>query len=104
MRHGDLAVDLVEEVREVDRSQMMPTFEQHEALSQPQLGPGVNGRGASGDHESFQIIRRSRNGRGRQGGEWEGARIPGEGRGLLGRVAVLVFLVMTGFGREPLMD
>lgn len=104
MRHGDLAVDLVEEVREVDRSQMMPTFEQHEALSQPQLGPGVNGRGASGDHESFQIIRRSRNGRGRQGGEWEGARTPGEGRGLLGRVAVLVFSVMTGFGREPLMD
>lgn len=51
---------MVEEVREVDRSQMMPTFEQHEALSQPQLGPGVNGRGASGDHESFQIIRRSR--------------------------------------------
>lgn len=104
MRHGDLAVDLVEEVREVDRSQMMPTFEQHEALSQPQLGPGVNGRGASGDHESFQIIRRSRNGRGRQGGEWEGAWTPGEGRGLLGRVAVLVFSVMTGFGREPLMD
>lgn len=59
----------MEEVREVDRSQMMPTFEQHEALSQPQLGPGVNGRGVSGDHESFQIIRRSRNGRGRQGGE-----------------------------------
>lgn len=87
MRHGDLAVDLVEEVREVDRSQMMPTFEQHEALSQPQLGPGVNGRGASGDHESFQIIRRSRNGRGRQGGEWEGARTPGEGRVLLGRGA-----------------
>lgn len=80
MRHGDLAVDLVEEVREVDRSQ-------HEALSQPQLGPGVNGRGASGDHESFQIIRRSRNGRGRQGGEWEGARTPGEGHGLLGRGA-----------------
>lgn len=40
MRHGDLAVDLVEEVREVDRSQMMPTFEQHEASSQPSLDQG----------------------------------------------------------------
>lgn len=59
MDHGDSVVDSVEEVRKVDGSQMMPTFE-HEASSQPRLGPGVNGRCVSGDHESFQVIRHLR--------------------------------------------
>lgn len=48
------------EVREVDESQTMPTFEQQEASSRPQLGPGVNGRCVNGDHETFQIIRHLR--------------------------------------------
>lgn len=58
--HGDLLVDWMEEVRE-KVAQMMPSFS-HEASGggHCQLGPGENGRCASGDHKSFQIMRHLR--------------------------------------------